>query len=81
MTSRYGTIILKPIAPKITTKRGVKQHTATIIVPTKEKPIKVIGILRWINKQKGEMNFMGGIEFTKIVFEDKWTLMDYAYDN
>ncbi len=36
MISRYGTIILKPIAPKITTKIGVKQHTATIIVPARE---------------------------------------------
>ena len=36
MTSRYGTITLKPIAPKIITKKGVKQHTATIIVPARE---------------------------------------------
>jgi hypothetical protein len=36
MTSRYGTRILKPIAPKIITKRGVKQQIATIIVPARE---------------------------------------------
>ena len=52
-----------------------------INVPTKEKPVKGIGTLMWINGLKEEMNFKGGIKLTNIDFEDKWTLMDYAYDN
>jgi len=52
-----------------------------MIIPTKEEPIKVKGILRWIKELNQEMNFVGGIELTKIDSEDKWTLMDYAYDN
>jgi len=52
-----------------------------IIIPKKEEPTRITGILRWIKEQKGEMNFIAGIEFTKIYSEDKWTLMDYAYDN
>jgi hypothetical protein len=27
------------------------------------------------------MSFPGGIELTKIDPEDKWTLLDYVYDN
>lgn len=36
MKSRYGTIMLKPTDPDITTKRGVKQQTAIKIVPVRE---------------------------------------------
>ena len=52
-----------------------------IMFPPQEEPIKAIGVLRWIKEQREEMNFPGGIEFTKIDPEDKWTLLDYAYDN
>ena len=52
-----------------------------IIIPTNEEPIKATGILMWIKEPDEKMNFMGGIKFTDIDFEDKWTLMDYAYDN
>ena len=52
-----------------------------IMFPTQEEPIKAIGVLRWIKEQLEEMNFPGGIELTKIDPEDKWTLLDYAYDN
>ena len=76
--SRCGMSIIVYVQERIPKNSSLQFE---IIVPTKEKPIKVIGILRWINKQKGEMNFVGGIEFTKIDFEDKWTLMDYAYDS
>jgi hypothetical protein len=31
--SKYGMNALKPIAPKVTTSNGVKQQTATSIVP------------------------------------------------
>jgi hypothetical protein len=52
-----------------------------ITVPTKETPIKSIGILMWIKELKEEMDFVGGVKLTRIDSEDKWTLMDYAYDN
>ena len=52
-----------------------------IIVPTEEKPIKALGILMWINELKEKMGFVGGIKLVKIDSEDKWTLLDYAYDN
>ena len=52
-----------------------------IMFPSQEEPIKATGVLQWIKEQREEMNFPGGIEFTKIDPEDKWTLLDYAYDN
>jgi hypothetical protein len=36
MKSRYGTIMLKPIAPNASTRIGVKQQTATKVVPARE---------------------------------------------
>jgi len=42
---------------------------------------KDTGVLMWIKERKGEMNFMGGIKFTRIDSEDKWTILNYAYDN
>ena len=52
-----------------------------ITVSTKETPIKSIGILMWIKELKEETDFVGGVKLTKIDSEDKWTLMDYVYDN
>jgi hypothetical protein len=52
-----------------------------IIVPIKEKPIKAIGILIWTEKLKGKTNFLGGVKIIKIDSEDKWTLLDYAFDS
>jgi c-di-GMP-binding flagellar brake protein YcgR len=52
-----------------------------IIIPTKEEPIKATGIMRWIKEQGKEMNYIGGIEFIEIDSEDKWILLDYAYDD
>ena len=52
-----------------------------IIVPTKEEPIKTVGVLVWIKEVKGKMDFVGGIKLIKIDSEEKWTLLDYAYDN
>jgi hypothetical protein len=52
-----------------------------ITVPTKETPIKSIGSIMWIKELKEEMGFVGGVKLIKIDSEDKWTLMDYAYDN
>ena len=51
-----------------------------IIFPQKEGPICADGVLKWIEDKREEMNFKGGIEFTTIDAEDKWALLDYAYD-
>jgi len=51
-----------------------------IIVPTKEEPIKTMGILVWIRQVKEKMDFVGGVKLIKIDSEEKWTLLDYAYD-
>ena len=49
-----------------------------IIFPPKEKQIKATGILRWL--EEGKDIFIGGVEFTEIDPEDKWVLLDYAFD-
>jgi hypothetical protein len=52
-----------------------------IIIPTKEKSINATGILVWIKEPNGKTDFIVGVKFTKIDHEDKWSLLDYAYDN
>jgi len=51
-------------------------------VPIKKEPIKVMGTLMWIRKLKGNprFNFVGGVMLITINTEDKWTLLDYAYE-
>ncbi|MBW1854487.1 MAG: hypothetical protein JRJ00_07375 [Deltaproteobacteria bacterium] len=51
-----------------------------IIVPEKEKSVMAIGILRWIRELDKKMNYLGGVDLTKIDSRDKWMLLDYAYD-
>ena len=48
-----------------------------IIVPAKEEPIKVTGILRWIMEEEEEMNFSGSIEFTNILDEIELANLTY----
>ena len=54
-----------------------------IVVPIKEEPIDVIGTLMWIKELKGNprFNFVGGVMLITIDPEDKWTLLDYAYED
>jgi hypothetical protein len=51
-------------------------------VPTKEKSICFAGVLSWIKalKKDPDYNFKGGIKLTTIGSEDKWALLDYAYE-
>ena len=51
-----------------------------IIVPEKEKPVMAIGVLKWIKELEKKMNYLGGVDLTKIDSRDKWMLLDYAYD-
>ena len=54
-----------------------------IVFPEKNEPIGVTGTLEWIRKLKGdsEFNFVGGVNVIAIDPEDKWALLDYAYED
>lgn len=54
-----------------------------IVFPKKNEPIGVTGTLKWIRKLKGdpEFNFVGGVNVIAIDPEDKWALLDYAYED
>ena len=51
-------------------------------VPKKEKSVCFSGILNWIKalKKDPDYNFKGGIKLKAIDSEDKWVLLDYAYE-
>lgn len=53
-----------------------------IDVPTKEEPVGFTGNLGWIEALEGdpEFNYKGGIILIAIDSEDKWILLDYAYE-
>jgi hypothetical protein len=50
--------------------------------PDKEKSIVFTGTLNWIKalKEDPEYNYKGGIKLINIDSEDKWALLDYAYE-
>jgi hypothetical protein len=52
-----------------------------ITVPVQGDPIAVTGTLMWIREIKDDsrFNYLGGVKLLSIKPEDKWTLMDYAY--
>jgi len=51
-------------------------------VPEREKTIFFTGTLNWIKTLKGDpdYNYKGGIKLMTIDSEDKWALLDYAYE-
>jgi hypothetical protein len=51
-------------------------------VPEKEKSISFTGTLNWIKALKGDTdyNYKGGVKLITIDSEDKWALLDYAYE-
>ena len=52
-------------------------------VPEKEKSVSFTGTLNWIKSLKGDAdyNYKGGIKLITIDSEDKWALLDYAYES
>ncbi len=50
--------------------------------PDREKSVSFTGTLNWIKalKRDPDYNYKGGIKLTAIDSEDKWTLLDYAYE-
>ena len=53
-----------------------------IIVPLKDGPIDMEGVLIWIRELQEDpsFNYIGGVRISSITPEDKWALMDYAYE-
>jgi len=51
-------------------------------IPEKEKSVSFTGALNWIKTLKGDpdYNYKGGIKLITIDSEDKWALLDYAYE-
>ena len=51
-------------------------------VPDREKSVSFTGTLNWIKVLKGDAdyNYKGGIKLITIDSEDKWALLDYAYE-
>ena len=51
-------------------------------VPEKEKSVSFTGTLNWIKSLKGDANYnyKGGIKLITIDSEDKWALLEYAYE-
>lgn len=51
-------------------------------VSTKERSVCFAGVLSWIKalKKDPDYNFKGGIKLKTIDSEDKWMLLDYAYE-
>ena len=54
-----------------------------ITVPVQDDPIAVTGTLMWIRESKDDLrfNYLGGVKLLSIQPEDKWTLIDYAYQS
>jgi c-di-GMP-binding flagellar brake protein YcgR len=52
-----------------------------ITISSKDDPIITAGVLRWIKELVEDKNYLGGVEFAEIDAEDKWKLLDLAYDN
>jgi hypothetical protein len=53
-----------------------------ITVPVQDEPIAVTGTLMWIRGLKDDprFNYLGGVKLLSIKPEDKWTLIEYAYE-
>ena len=51
-------------------------------VPEREKSVSFSGTLNWIKalKEDPDYNYKGGIKLITIDSEDKWVLLDYAYE-
>jgi len=53
-----------------------------ITLPVEKNPVAVEGTLIWIRDQKEDpqFNYICGVTLSSIRPEDKWLLMDYAYE-
>ena len=53
-----------------------------ISVPVTNEPVAMEGVLMWIRELHNDphFNYIGGVRISSITAEDKWVLMDYAYE-
>lgn len=53
-----------------------------ITVPVTIQPVAMEGFLMWIRELRDDphFNYIGGVRISSITAEDKWALMDYAYE-
>ncbi len=53
-----------------------------ITVPVLTNPVEVEGVLIWIREltEDPQFNYIGGVRLISISADDKWALMDYAYE-
>jgi hypothetical protein len=53
-----------------------------ILVPVKHEPVAMEGVLMWLRDSKDDphFNYIGGVRISSITPEDKWVLMDFAYE-
>ena len=54
-----------------------------IYAPVQDDPIVVEGKLVWLKELKDDprFNYSGGVQLTSISPENKWSLIDYAYED
>ena len=77
--SREGMGVIVYLKAKLSSGRMLK---FIVDVPEKEKSVSFTGTLNWIKALKGDenYNYKGGIKLITIDSEDKWALLDYAYE-
>jgi len=53
-----------------------------ITVPLRSDAVTMEGVLMWIRELHDDplFNYIGGVRISSIMAEDKWALMDYAYE-
>ena len=53
-----------------------------ITVPVTNEPVAMEGVLMWIRELHSDphFNYIGGVRISSITAENKWVLMDYAYE-
>jgi hypothetical protein len=63
----------------INTGAGLRME---ITVPQRSDAVTMDGVLMWIRelKEDPQFNYIGGVRISSITPEDKWALMDYAYE-
>jgi hypothetical protein len=77
--SREGMGISIYSREEIGTGTGLRME---ITVPVKQEPVVMEGVLMWLRELHDDphFNYIGGVRISSITAEDKWALMDYAYE-
>ncbi len=78
--SREGAGMRLHVTEKIDGLSDIQLH---IGIPTRRTPVQASAKLLWIKEVQEDsgLDFIAGIHFKGINEEDKWSLLDYAYDD